>query len=257
MRRAFSIIIYIILIAPSTFSQETKRLFPYKSVKEIHCKSYGDWTYIYTLEKGLIVEQKNYSKKSLAMIQKNVYDRQNNIIYEIKSYDRDNGYRIDTIFRFINDYDDQNRLIQKRYHFGLTVNYSDFDKNSKPKLITRFKGNGTLHFRPFKEELEYDFNGNLVREIQTEIEYPLSKTDTIRKYTITTNQYKYDLFGNIIEIKRQNNPKIEYPIIMTGGLPLYELENFKYKYNKDGLWLKKYWIAGGRKILLQKRKFEK
>ena len=256
MCRIFKIIISFIFIATTTYSQETKRFFPYKTLKIIPHKRYGKWHSVSNLEKGLIIEHKYYSKKTVTRIQKNVYDKHNNIIYEIRLYDIDNGYKVDTIFRYSNDYDDQNRLIKKRYHFGLIENYSDFNKNSKPRLITR-PDNKSLFFRPLKEELEYDSIGNLVKEIHTEIEYPSSKNDTIKKYTITINQYKYDLFGNIIEIRRQNNPKIEYPIIMTGGLPLYELENFKYKYNKDGLWLKKYWIAGGRKILLQKRKFEK
>uniref|UniRef100_UPI002628F92D hypothetical protein n=1 Tax=Flavobacterium sp. TaxID=239 RepID=UPI002628F92D len=100
----------------------------------------------------------------------------------------------------------------------------------------------------YKEEMIYDDFGNIIKDIL------YSKYDGIIHKEI--NKYKYDDFNNIIEINRSNGPKERYPIIMTGGPELYEIEKYRYIYNKDGLWIKKYRIAGGKKILTCIREFK-
>lgn len=256
MKKLLFIIIFF--ISNNAHSQKKENFGNYKSVKKTFCNSYGRWSNKCELKSGLIVSQTSFSRNIQTSIKRNIYDQNNNILYEISSYDINNGYKIDTLLSYTYKYDELNRLIQKRYCFGMIETYSDFEKNYKPKYIKRYnEDNKPLHFFPLNELLEYDSVGNKIKEVKIEMEYPLSKSDTITKISVTTNNYKYDKYNNITEIRRQYSPKRENPIIMMGGFPLYELENFVYKYNKDGFWTRKYWIAGGKKLLIEKRKYEK
>lgn len=253
------IITFLILSCNFGYSQRNKveKLIFYKEIKQTFNNGVGNWTYLYELENGLIVKQKNYCGKDLRLIQNNIYDKNKNVIYEISSYDSNKGNKIDTVSKYIYKYDKLDRLIEKNYGFGIIETYSDFDENSNPKLIERYNENGqTLYGWPITEKFEYDSSNNVIKEIKITIEYPELKTDTIKKFKIETNLYKYDEYDNVIEIRRHYDPEEEFPILMTGGRPLYALENFKYKYNSKGLWTKEYLLLDGKKILISKRKFK-
>jgi predicted nucleic-acid-binding protein len=254
---------FSILFFNQGYSQELKdnveKLKRYKTVKVNFCESYGNWSYIYTLQNGKIVQQENLTEKTTTLIQKNIYDSNDNIIHEIKTYDINNGKKIDTAFSYKIEYDNLNRIITKRFcgkkREFLIERFSDFNEFSQPKLIERLSGDGKkLYFGPFKEILEYDTTGNLINETKFETKYP-EENEPEGKISIEINRYKYDSNRNIIEIKREFNPKINFPINMVGGLPLYETEKFEYKYNKEGLWTKKYWTVENKKYLIEKRDF--
>jgi hypothetical protein len=259
MRRIVKIIL-LILISSICYCQDfdnAEKLKGYKNVIVKHCKSYGDWWYSYKLENGLQVEQRNFSGKIQTLVQEIIYDKNKNILFEISSFNINDGFKLDTVSSYKYKYDELNRLVEKRFVFGMVEKFSDFNEFSKPKRIERFNDNGeTLYFWPISENLEYDAYGNLIKESKIEIDYPESKNDTVKKYKLETNFYKYDTYGNIVEIRRQY-PEQEFPIILSGGFPLYELEKFRYKYNKEKIWTKKYWIVNGKEMLIQRRKFEK
>jgi hypothetical protein len=260
MIKILQVLTFLVLGFNFAYSQnienETDKLSSFKTIKKTSCQSYGNWSKTYELENGLIVSQRNYSGNTLTLIQKNIYNHNKNVIYEISIYNRNSGYKIDTTLSYSYKYDEKNRIIEKKYSFGMIEKYSAFDKNSKPKLIERLNENGKpLYFFPITENMEYDSIGNLIKETKTELEYA-SDNDTTKQYKVEINTYKYDRFGNVIQLKREFSPKEEFPIIMTGGLPLYETEEFEYKYNEKGLWKKKYWIVQGKKRLLEKREFK-
>jgi hypothetical protein len=264
MKKRLKIVTLLIFICNYSFSQfKEKEIVILKNYSYFNQKSYlnigrGNWNKKCLLNNGLVYQEENYLEKKLMSEQKYIYDDYGNLLFEISTYNINSGNKIDTIFKYQYKYDEFNRVIEKEYSFGMVEKFSKFDNNSKPKLIERFyKDNKTLYFRPINEFRDFDENGNLIKEIKTEIEYPESESDTIKKIKIETNTYKYDKYGNVIEIKRSYNPEESFPIIMIGGLPLYETEKMEYKYDKFGLWTKKYWIAGGKKILLYKRKFIK
>ena len=265
MKKRLKIATFLILVCNYSFSQlNEKEIVILKNFTYFNQKSYlnngnnGNWTKKCLISKGLVYQEENYLDKKLMSVEKNIYDDYENLLCKIKFNNTNSGNKTDTIFKYQYKYDDLNRVIEKEYSFGMVEKFSNFDKNSKPKLIERFnKDNKTLYFSPITEIRDFDENGNLIKEVKTEIEFPITENDTIKKIKIETNTFKYDKYGNIIEIKRSYNPKESFPIIMIGGLPLYETENIEYKYNKFGLWTKKYWIADGKKILLYKRKFIK
>ena len=250
------ITLLLILLFNQVYSQELNdNVEKLKIYKTVSVKSYGNWTSVFELENGFIVNQKNLSKKITTLIKKNIYDRNNNIIYEISSYDINNGNKIDTISSYKYEYDELNRMILKKAQFGMIEKFSDFSEFSKPKLIERLNENEeAFDLEPFKEILEYDSIGNLVKETKFDNIYP-EENNTIKKISIETNRFKYDDYGNITEIKREFTPKIKFPIEVLGGFPLYEHEKFEYKYNKNGLWVKKYLLVEGKKYLIKKREF--
>ncbi|GAB3716830.1 hypothetical protein [Flavobacterium koreense] len=264
MKKLLLIITFLILIYNCSFSQsyekEANKLKNYAFFNEksyINCGG-GHWSKKCKIRNGLVYQEENYLEEKLMSIHEKIYDDYGNMIFEISTYNINTGKKIDTLFKYKYKYDELKRVIEKEYSFGMVEKFSKFDKNSKPKLIERFEKSGeTLYFWPITEIRDFDENGNLVKEIKTEIAYPDSKSDTIKRLKVETNIYKYDKFGYVIEIKRNNNPEESFPIIIGGGLSLYETENFEYKYDKTGLWEKKYRIIEGKKRMLYKRNFKK
>ncbi|MGB5419563.1 hypothetical protein, partial [Algibacter sp.] len=106
---------------------------------------------------------------------------------------------------------------------------------------------------PYKELIEYNIKGNIIKTIEFSI-YEDLKGKTIHEKA--TTHFKYDKWNNVIEIHREFEPKQEFPIIIIGGPAKYEFEYFRYKYNKNGLWTKKYKTVDAKEILVAKRKYK-
>ena len=174
------------------------------------------------------------------------------IILKLKLlYDRNNGYKIDTISREQKIYNENKELIKLILNGKPFINYSKFTANKLPQIEEWI-------FEPKnRKEYKYDSNDDLIeqKEFQNYNNSSTNKeTDSIQVETIT---YKYDNHHNVIELKRSFKFPVEFPIIIGGGKSHYEHERFRYAYNKYGLWTKKYWIIKDKEILIEKRRFYK
>lgn len=239
------------------FELEKERLVPYEMFTLQKKDSYeGSWTHKNHLKNGLIAENEQYFKGELRSRKKFVYDSLGKKIAEVFTYRIGEGKVNDTTRRFSNKYDKEGKLLRMEDSSGITENYSQFDSNGNPQLIERKSKNGdTLTLVPFKEVLQYNKEN---RKIKEELHFHSYDSGSNKlKQEVLINQYIYDNYGNIVEIKRSFEPKQEFPIYSSGNRPLYAIEKYSYKYNKDGLWKKKYWTIDGKKELLQKRTFKK
>jgi hypothetical protein len=249
------IIILLFVLNQFSFSQNFKNekdnLVKYKSFEVHNLDSYeSSWSEINILDKGYVAQNEQYFKGNLRSIQNYIYDAFGNRIYEIKNVKE----KKDTIYKIKLTYNKANLMVTKEVNSNFIEKYSDFTEDGRPKLIEAFSLKGdTLTIIPFKSIIAYDKKGNLEKEILYKFSY--LKDNTKKVFITEINEYKYDLFNNVIAVKRTSEPRIQYPILILGGRPQYEIENFAYKYNKFGLWTKMFWIINGKKTLIKKRKF--
>lgn len=242
------ILVLIILNFNNSFGQknEKKLLKNYNFYIEKN-KEIGKWRTKYFLSNGLITIKENYWKSNLVGLTKLEYDEHDNVIKEILIFDPNNNIDYDTI-NYTFKYQD-NKLIERRIDFGMIEKYSDFNENGDPQLIER----ADEKIWPFKEILNYDENGNIIKTIEFSKYLDI---DNKWKQEIATTYYRYNNYHDIIEIHREFEPKQEFPIIIIGGPAKYEFEYYRYKYNKDGLWIKKFETVQGKEKLIAKRKFK-
>ena len=175
---------------------------------------------------------------------------------------------MDTLTEKFLKYDDRNRLVELRHVTKFSVTkltddatlleiYSDFDKNSNAKVINRYMGNyEPIYYSYSKENREFDSKGNLIKEEKIELKY-VQKDEPTQVLKTETDKYQYDKFNNVIELKRNFEPKKDLPYMGLDGLTIYAIENYEYEYNDKGLWLKKYLVLEGKKKLLEERTFNR
>ena len=267
------LILFLIITFNSVFSQtsknETDALKKYNSyiLKSYHTNA--NWSIKYILKKGFVQEEENYKDGEFRSIQKNTYDKKNNLVYKVLTFkNKFNDQKMDTLNEKFLKYDDKNRLVELRDVIKFSVTkltndatglevYSDFDKNSNSKLISRYNGDyKPIYYGYSKENREFDNKGNLIKEEKIELKYA-QKDESSQILKVETIEYQYDKYGNVIELKRNFEPKTELPYTGLDGLTIYETENYEYEYNDKGLWLKKYRIVEGKKKLLEERIFNK
>ncbi|HSD06684.1 hypothetical protein [Flavobacterium sp.] len=260
--------IFLLLLINISFSQDKKEITKLKNYSFYLLKSYHtdkNWSIKYKLLNGLVQEEENFRNDNLASIQKNIYDKKNN---KIESYlifkNMHNDNKMDTLSANFFKYDNKNRLIELKHVLRFSITkltddattfeiYSDFDKQSNAKTISRYDQNR----KPvYKENREFDNKGNLVKEVKTELEKS-QNNESAKIINTETCNYKYDKYNNVIELKRSFDPKKVFPIAKLDGLTIYETENYEYEYNEIGLWLKKYVIIEGKKRLIEERSFSK
>lgn len=236
-------IILILIVFSFSYSQknsEFEKLKKYNGYEVvINPKSKFILTYKYKLKNGYITQQEYYVRKQLTYKCNYLYDTLNNIQHTIELFNRNEGYKNDSIVKKEIDLvtNEINEIYTNREIIKKEGNY-----NSEGNLITY---DDSIFV---KYEYKYDYLNNIIEE--KIYEYPeKTKTETIT--------YKYDKFNNVIEVNREFNYPVELPIIIYGGRAHYKKENYRYIYNKDGLWIKKYWIVEGKETLVEKRKFFK
>ena len=237
-----------LLIFNNSFTQnsESELLKNYEFYVEKNIEI-GNWSTKYGLKNGLVSLQENYWKNELKSRTKFEYDRFGNVEREIVTFRINDGH-INDISNFKLEYKDS-LLVRKKFDNGMTEKYSNFNKLGKPKLIERIE-ESDFKLWPFKEQLEYDNNGNIVKHIKFKYDY--GDQNIITKATI---HYKYNELNDVIEIHREFEPEREFPLLKNGPLK-YEYEFFRYKYNKNGLWTKKFKTTNGKEILVAKRKYK-
>ncbi|GGH48318.1 hypothetical protein IA57_04225 [Mangrovimonas yunxiaonensis] len=243
--------IIILLIFNNSFAQnsESELLKNYKFYVEKNIEM-GKWSTKFHLKNGLVSVQENYWKNELRSRTEFEYDRFGNVERETNTFDINEG-QINDISNLKLEYNDS-LLVRKKFDFGMTEKYSDFNELGKPKLIERIEESDFKAW-PFKELMEYDKKGNIIKSTQFST-YEDSNGKIVKEKA--TTHYKYDNQNNVIEIHREYEPKQEFPIIMIGGPAKYEFEYFRYKYNKKGLWTKKYKTVNGKEYLVAKRKYK-
>jgi hypothetical protein len=239
-----------IIIAQNISEQELlKKYSSYELI--INPKSkYGSWTYKFQLDKGKIICQENFEKKTLAYKSKFSYDTINNIKYEIKLYDRNDGYKIDTVDVEQKIYNNKKELIQLLFKGEPLIRYSNHNSNGFPQF-EEYEN----HLFSDKREFKYDSKNNIIEEkIYSKYfdEINNKETDSIQIETIT---YEYNSKNNIASLNRHFKFPVKFPIIYGGGRSHYENEKFRYEYNNHGLWTKKYWIINEKEIVVEKRIF--
>ena len=243
MKFHFRLTLILLLICSFSYSQESKEFEKLKKYKRYEVvtnpSSKYSWTYKYELENGYITEQEYYGGKKLTFKCVVIYDTINNSQYTIELFNRNEGYKNDSIVK--KEIDSIKNRIKHNY--------------AKKEII--------------KNSGEYDSNGNLIKEedsIWGKFEYKYDSLNNIiedkrsdypEKGQIGIITYKYDKFNNVIELNREFNYPVKFPIPVGGGRGHYKKENFRYVYNKAGLWIKKYWIVEGKENLIEKRKFYK
>ncbi len=210
----------------------------------------GKWSKKIYLKNGLSVIEESYWKKELRHRTEFEYDEHNNIKKETETFEINEG-KVNNVSDIKLKYDND-ILTQREYNYGLIEKYSDFNQLGNPKLIERIE-ESEFKALPYKEFIEYDDNGNVVKITEFSTYEDLNEKTIDEK---STTHYKYDDRNNVIEIHREYEPKQEFPIIITGGPSMYEFEYYRYKYNKNGLWTKKYKTVNGKEYLVAKRKYK-
>ena len=248
MKNPLSVII-IFLIFNTSFAQknQTESFENYDFYVEKNIEM-GKWSKKFHLKNGLIITDESYWKNELRRKTILEYDKFCNVNREAEIYNINDG-KVNIVTQIKLEYEN-GLLIGKKFDYGLTEKYSDFDKSGNPRLIERIDEHNIWSHN---EILNYDENGNLVKSIVFSTHKDLNN-ETVKEKAIT--HFKYDKWNNVIEIYRKFEPKQEFPIIMTGGPAKYEFEYFRYKYKKNGLWTKKYKTVNGKEILVAKRKYK-
>jgi hypothetical protein len=243
--------IIIFLIFNTSFAQksETELLKNYDFYVEKNIEM-GKWSTKYYLSNGLITVQENYWKKELRNRTEFQYDQFGNVEREINTYNINEG-NVNDVTKVKLEYEN-GLLIIKKFDYGLTEKYSDFNEFGKPKKIEVIHPE-KFDFLSHKELIEYDDKGNIIKSTDFS-NYEDVNGKTVNEKAIT--HFKYDDRNNVIEIHREYEPKQEFPIPITGGPFLYEHEYFRYKYNSNGLWTKKYKTVNGKEYLVAKRKYK-
>ncbi len=239
------------LIFNNSFAQksESELLKNYEFYVEKNVEM-GKWSTKFYLINGLVSVRENYWKNELRNRTEFEYDRFGNAERETNTFDINEG-QINDISNLKLEYKDS-LLVRKKFDFGMTEKYSDFNELGKPKLIERIEESDFKAW-PYKELIEYDEKGNVIKSTEFNTKEDLNGK-TVNEKAITN--YKYDYRNNVIEIQREYEPKQEFPIIIIGGPSLYEFEFYRYNYNKNGLWTKKYKTVNGMEYLVAKRKYK-
>lgn len=253
-------ILLFLSLSQVVFSQEKneiEKLKKYSGYIHIIEPKIKYWSYKYKLENGKISQQENYFKKELRYKCKFLYDTLNNITREIKIH---NGIKQinDTMVKkeFFND---KGQLIEVIADNEFNKKYRNHNKQGYPKLVEFDDG----IYKDMKTEYKYDSLNNIIEE---KTSFKFLHNDSIYKFKhpipedksiIEIITYKYDKFNNVIELNRSFNYEVEFPIHYFGGRSHFESEKFRYVYNKNGLWIKKYWIVEGKEYYIEKRKFYK
>lgn len=231
-------------------SELLKKYCRYKLISNPKSRFKNCWTYKFELDNGKVISQENYQQKTLAYISKFSYDTINNIKYEIKLYDRDNGYKIDTVDVEQKIYNNKKELIQLLFRGKPFISFSNHNLSGFPQSQEYVN-----HFFTDKREFKYDSKNNIIEEkIYSKYfdEFNNKETDSTQIETIT---YEYNSYNNITSLNRHFKFPVRFPIIYGGGRSHYENEKFRYVYNDDGLWTKKYWIVNEKEIFIEKRVF--
>jgi hypothetical protein len=244
MKAIVSLLFFLInLICFSQENNEIEKLKKYKTYEVINYPNpKNNWSYKYQLENGRIIEQENYESKTLAYKCKYLYDTINHKEYIIELYNRNDGYKNDSIIK------KETIHIKKIINDGKILNKDEFS------LIEKY---GDSIWK-FQFEYKYDSQYNIIEKKITDVFIEEdSLKNKIKNIEIETISYKFDKFNNVIELHRSFNNPVEFPIPYGGGRLHYEKENFRYVYNKNALWVKKFWIVNGKETLIEKRKFYK
>ncbi|MFA7444507.1 MAG: hypothetical protein WCY89_01040 [Flavobacteriaceae bacterium] len=243
------ILFFTVLFSCLVFGQEIEeyefKQYPKKYTEIKHYMLLGKGEKFYWLNKlllkeGKVIQSENFNRSGEFTSSINYeYNLEGNIL-KITEKDTIRNREIE-YNQFV--YDEEGRLIEDYYRV-----YSDFNNNF-PQLIQPKNSIDLDSLFGYRTELRYDERGNILQRKTFRKENNLKIVDT--------DNYKYDIQNNLIEIKRSSEPKTNYPIHIIGGRDKYENEKFRYIYNSDNLWTKKYWIVEGDEYLIEKREFVK
>ncbi|WP_264535377.1 hypothetical protein [Flavobacterium sp. N1736] len=245
--------LYLFLFPISLLSQSFYRLENNDNLKKyrsVENKKYFNnkksaFSSRYILEDGKIKEVETFNKSSLVYKSEYNYDLKKNVVSEIIKFNINKGQINDTI-KYSYVYNSSNQLIEKKCLSR--EYYSNFNSQNLPQTI-EFPKTKMDSLTSYKVELLYNsFGAVLEQKVFSKYE---------GKSNIEINNYVYDVFKNVIEVKRKSIPEETYPIIIAGGRSKYKEEKYRYVYNKDNLWIKKYWIIENKEYLIEKRKFKK
>lgn len=261
MRRLFqvlAIIGFLIMMTPSAINAqlfETNELYP--NTNMIKGKYFngtgggGYWSLDYVDSIGRIINKESYHKKQLMSRQKIVYDDNNNMIFNIQTFDYNNPERVDT-FKYEYKYAN-NRII---YQFRkLSENDSTVTKLIENQGDTLLKyQEQAFYYRPKTKKTD-------IYETIYTLKYQnglLISKEEFDKEQNSTEIKKYEYFENG-RLKRrliERNPEPKIKGYYT-GCPGSDDEFYKYKFDSEGRIKVFYRIINGKKYKIAVYSYEK
>lgn len=248
---------FLILMTPiSIHAQlfETNELYPNTNI--IKGKYYngsgggGYWSLEYVDSIGRIICKESYHKKQLMSRQKIVYDDNNNVVFDIQTYDFNNPERVDT-FKYEYKYANNQIIYQFR---KLSVYDSTITKLIENQGDTLLKyQEQAFYYRPTTKKtdvyetvytLKYQ-NGLLIRKEEFDKEH---NSTEIKKYEYYDN-------GKLKRRLIERVPKLEDESVYVGG-PGSDDEYYKYKLDSKGRIKVFYRIINGKKYKIAVYSYE-
>lgn len=229
----------------------------YSNVKTIKRKSYsgtggrGFWRITKLDAWGRIIEKEYHRKRKLLLRQKFVYNSNNDILYEISTFDKDNPNRInDTIFFYEYKYQADKIIYQKLTFFRSkhdSIVMRLIENKADTTLIYQKK---SYYFRPrtnvtdiYEEKHTLDYKNGLLVSFE--------KIDENGRATTSLEYYSN---RKLRRIKTEREPEEEF--VMIGG-PGGDDMIYEYKFDIFGRIKKLYYIIGEEKYKIATFKYRK
>jgi hypothetical protein len=235
----------VIMLLPSSVKAQlfdTNELYP--NSKVIKGKYYngsggrGFWSLDYLDSIGRIISKESYFRKQLMSRHKIVYDKNNNKVFDIVTFDYNNPERVDT-FRY--EYKYSNKRIIYQYQ-----NLS----NNHTSIIELIKNEGDSILKYQRKALSFNQKTDTSKTIYTlRLKNNLLLSDVIHdieKNSKLINTYEYYDNGRLKRRKIEKIPKPDYDLGYIGG-PGSDDEYYQYKFDSEGRIKRHYVIINDKK----------
>jgi hypothetical protein len=252
------IIRLIIILFPITLNAQLfneNELYPNISV--IIEKSYsgsgggGYWSKEYVDSIGRVIKKESYHKRQLMLRRNLVYDKNNNIIFDIQTSDFNNSGRVDT-FQYEYKYADKRIVYQYR-------KLSDYDSTVIEAIVNQ--GDTLLKYQ--EQAFYYRPKTNVTDVFQTYYTLRFKNDQLISKETFnkeenSTEIEKYEYYKNGLLKRRliERIPQPEHEPVYVGG-PGSDDEYYKYKLDAVGRIKVYYLIVNKKKFKIAEYRYEK
>jgi|GEM_PF-425504 len=210
----------------------------------------GYWSKDYVDSIGRVIKKESYHKGQLMSRDSKVYDKNNNIIFDIQTFDYNNPERVDT-FRYEYKYEDKRIIYQYR-------KLSDNDST----IIEEIDNQGDTLLKYQEKAFYYRPKTNLTDVFETHYTLRFRNDQLISKEKFnkkenSTEIEKYQYYENG-RLKRriiERIPQPEHQSFYVGG-PGSDDEYYKYKLDEMGRIKVFYRIVNGKKFKIAEYRYE-
>jgi hypothetical protein len=202
----------------------------------------GYWSKEYVDSIGRVIIKESYRKGQLMSRKNIVYDKNNNILFDIQTFDYNNPERVDT-FRYEYKYEDKRIVFQYR---KLSDNDSTVIKVIVNQGDTLFKyQENAFYYRP-KTNVTDVFETNYTLRYRNDQLISKEKFSNVEN-TTEIEKYEYYEYGRLKRRLIVRIPQPEYESFYVGG-PGSDDEYYKYKLDAVGRIKVHYRIVNGKKF---------